>query len=290
MRYLLYILLLTLSVEGYSQIGMLLVGGTGAPEELLLDLYPGAAAAYAMNKLDKDYAGSCIRVRRSSDSAEQDIGFSGVDLDESSLTAFCSGTNCFVKTWYDQSGNGKNATQTTAASQPKIYDSSTGVVHENSIAALQFDGSNDRFSVTIPSPLTMGGGSLFWVLSRATTGIFSLNLGDITSSSYPLAWFNNNTMYERFGTSLNIESGQMQTGQLLLSVVRRSSTTGIYVNSGLIDNNANTSLNTSAYAFLGYTGGVYHNGKKQSIILYPSDQSANRAAIETIINDYYSIY
>ena len=35
---------------------------------------------------------------------------------------------------------------------------------------------------------------------------------------------------------------------------------------------------------------IYYDGNMQEIILYTSDQSANRAAIETNINDYYTIY
>jgi hypothetical protein len=90
----------------------------------LLDNYPGAVAAYSLRKLDKDYTGDAIRVRRASNNTEQDIGFdANGDLDTSALATFCSGTDGFVKTWYDQSGNGNDATQTTTSAQPKIYDS-----------------------------------------------------------------------------------------------------------------------------------------------------------------------
>jgi len=80
----------------------------------LLDLYPSAAAAYSVRKLRTAYTGSAIRVRRSSDNTEQNIGFTALgNLDDSALTTFCSGTNGFVTTWYDQSGNANNAVQTT---------------------------------------------------------------------------------------------------------------------------------------------------------------------------------
>ena len=80
----------------------------------LLADYPGASAAYSLRLLDTNYTGSAIRVRRASDNAEQDIGFdSNGDLDTTALATFCSGTDGFVKTWYDQSGSGNDATQTT---------------------------------------------------------------------------------------------------------------------------------------------------------------------------------
>jgi hypothetical protein len=57
-------------------------------QSLLLDLYPGAAAAYSLRKLRNAYSGSAIRVRRSSDNAEQDINFVGGDLDTNSMLDF----------------------------------------------------------------------------------------------------------------------------------------------------------------------------------------------------------
>ena len=44
----------------------------------LLDTYPNAAAAYSVRKLRTAYTGSAIRVRRSSDNAEQNIGFTAL--------------------------------------------------------------------------------------------------------------------------------------------------------------------------------------------------------------------
>ena len=86
---------------------------------LLLDTYTGAAAAYSLRKLRTLYTGDAIRVRRSSDNTEQDIGFStySVSLDTVSLLAFAGTGDAFVKTWYDQSGNSNDATQTTTVNQ-----------------------------------------------------------------------------------------------------------------------------------------------------------------------------
>jgi hypothetical protein len=62
-------------------------------EPLLLDTYSNAAAAYSFRKLSNYYAGSSIRVRRSSDNAEQDIGFAGKNLDTTSLASFAGYQN-----------------------------------------------------------------------------------------------------------------------------------------------------------------------------------------------------
>lgn len=61
------------------------ISGAGA---YLLDQFGGAAAAYSLRRLSSSYGGPAIRVRRSLDNAEQDIGFQGKDLDEPSLMNF----------------------------------------------------------------------------------------------------------------------------------------------------------------------------------------------------------
>ena len=108
----------------------------------LLDLYPNASGAYSLRKLRSAYAGNCIRVRRSSDNAEQDFGFSSNVLNTASLLSFCGAGNGFIVTWYDQSGNSRDVTQTTAADQPQIVAS--GVLNTvNSKASINFNGSSN---------------------------------------------------------------------------------------------------------------------------------------------------
>jgi Alpha-L-arabinofuranosidase B, catalytic len=62
--------------------------GGGSATTPLLDTYGGAAAAFSLRKLSSTYGGSAVRVRRSLDNSEQDIGFSGDNLDETALQAF----------------------------------------------------------------------------------------------------------------------------------------------------------------------------------------------------------
>jgi len=97
----------------------------GAPRRPLLSI-AGASAAYSLRRLGL-YNGPAIRVRRSSDNAEQDIGFTAAgDLDTVALLAFVGVNSGFVTTWYDQSGNAHHAIQATAAQQPRIVNA--GVV------------------------------------------------------------------------------------------------------------------------------------------------------------------
>ncbi|WMW77321.1 putative Ig domain-containing protein [Flavobacterium sp. 20NA77.7] len=80
-----------------------------------------ATAAYSLRRLSPSYIGNAIRVRRSSDNTEQDIGFDGSgNLNQTSLISFVGSSNGYVTIWYDQSGNARNVLQSTIANQPQI--------------------------------------------------------------------------------------------------------------------------------------------------------------------------
>lgn len=101
------------------------------------------SAAYSTRLLRTAYNGFCLRVRRSLDNAEANVAFnasskrisansavtiaaagsSGLSVGATmSFSAFYNGTSCFVTTWYDQSGNGRDAVQNTNNSQPRIVN------------------------------------------------------------------------------------------------------------------------------------------------------------------------
>lgn len=90
----------------------------------ILDTYTTASAAYSTRRLTASYTGSLLRVRRA-DGTEQDIGYDADGhLDESAISTFAGGTACTVATWYDQSGNGNDLTNTNVSAQPQIYTGS----------------------------------------------------------------------------------------------------------------------------------------------------------------------
>lgn len=90
---------------------------------LLLNNYP-ATVAYSLQRL-KGNATKSIRVRRSSDNDETDIGFTGYLLDQNALTSFCGAGDGYVTKLYEQmtNGSGANFVQSTAGSQPRIVSS-----------------------------------------------------------------------------------------------------------------------------------------------------------------------
>jgi hypothetical protein len=286
---------------------------------LLLDAVPGAAAAYSLRQLSNAYTGPVVTVRRSSDDAEAD--FKASEIDDGTLTAFCGAGDGFVKTWFDQSGHGNDASQGTAAAQPKIVDSGT-LVTEGGKAALEFDGTNDYLSAQSASD---------WVFfhSQDASSFFAARVG---STSNPDA------IYEILSTSL-ISAGSIGTdifyddraasgksdafritisngggfpaaaempnkvtpnSQSLFSVVTRptepvaasrilafvdgADAGAANVNTGGVSESAPVGpLHIGRAA----GGGSNLSGTISEIIIYPSDQSANRERIEGDLAWYY---
>lgn len=97
----------------------------------------GCSAAYSTRLLRSNYYGPMVRVRRSTDNAEQDFygdtfGKLGIRIYGSgtSLTSWLGAATGHVVILYDQSGNVRNVTQTTNANQPTI--SSSGITYSGS--------------------------------------------------------------------------------------------------------------------------------------------------------------
>jgi hypothetical protein len=124
---------------------------------------------YSMRKQRTAYAGSCLRVRRSSDSTEQDIGFTGAGfLDVSAMLTFVGAGSGFIRTWYDQSAGGNHIGQATAANQPRIVNS--GVYD----GAIVFDATND-YLITVNNSGTPTGSTAYLrhgLTASATTQVY----------------------------------------------------------------------------------------------------------------------
>jgi hypothetical protein len=268
----------------------------------LLDTYSGAAAAYsAARRLSSTYTGSLIRVRRSSDNAEQDIGYtSGNILDESALTSFVGAGNGFVTTWYDQSGNGNNETQSTAADQPRIVNSGT-IDKMNSVPTIYFSGGlggSFLSSSNYMSGSTTGSVFAFTAVdSDPSVGFGSGHFISTIQQSGQAAHcpFSDGNIYESFGTNSRKSAGNPTaslTTPHLYSVVSQLNDYKIYIdNTQFYSTTSNTVSFPNTILVGKSTDGktsYNYNGKLSELILYPS--SPDRTGINTNMNSFYSIY
>jgi hypothetical protein len=110
-------------------------------------------AAYGLRDLNPRQNDFAIRVRRSSDNAEQDIGFDlNGELDRTALLDFVgrdASNKGFVTRWYDQSGNGRDMVQADLAKQGVIVDGGLVVTRADGSVGISFNngrnGANNDF-------------------------------------------------------------------------------------------------------------------------------------------------
>ena len=248
--------------------------------------YPNASTAYSVRQLNNNATVS-MRVRRAvAPFDEQDIGFVNGDLDEAAIVAFGGSDALTVSAWYDQSGNQRHATQIAPNSQPQIYNGAA-VLTENGRPAVQFDGSNDYLSLTSTAVTN----SVCQILvSVYDTSVSSLKM---PLGGGPTTWWQH---YSANRIRINTTSGQvifasgLSNGTQYLGFMNGNSgaytfhLNGTSKFSGTVGNwyidTIGRGLNSNTYAF---------NDPIQEVILYESEKSSSRTAIEDDIMTYYQI-
>ena len=258
---------------------------------LLLDLYPDAATAYSLRKLRTAYSGSAVRVRRSSDNTEQDIGFVGNDLDTTALTTFCGAGNGFVTTWYDQSGNARNAINTTQVAQPIIV--SGGLINvNNGKPSIYFNGVAN---VLVVNPFTIVDPNLNFTVIIATKVIAPTNnkwIFNVANASTRRVNLTSDGRYTILNPSTVGKSISITPNSNNLFFVENTPQT-LYTNNILATGAlSNTGINDLRFTIGGIFTSTTLNSEidLQEFIIYPINQSNNRTDIQNIINTYYCIY
>ena len=266
----------------------------------LLDTYSGAAAAYSLRLLDSSYVGSAVEVYNGSSYA--DIGFNVFgELDTVALAAHCGSNDGFVSKWYDQSGNSNDATQTTTANMPKIYDGTTGVVTENGKPAVEFlDNADSLFSTSATAFNSVLQNELYCVASYGT-----INVGNQYAAGVQIGGSTRGVMIGTNSSGDDIRYHCQGNGFETATGGTISVDTQI-LHGGTYDgttrharlNGASVGTNTDAEGT--GTADVYFIGKHPSLaagtdkkvqefIIYAS-YNGNEANIEDNINTFYNIY
>jgi hypothetical protein len=260
--------------------------GGAAPFVGLLDLYPNAAAAYSLRKLRAAYTGAAVRIRRSSDNAESDIGFLNNEFDSAAAQTFCGAGNGFVTTWYDQSGNTNNITNATAAQQPQIVSSgSVLVVGGKPYADLTGENLSRTLSSSIAQPATIfligknnpTGATVGSIFSTGATSTNNIEIGTRTDINRTVI-FNNATP----AVNALLITPANQTAYYALingasSAIDVNGTTGTGLTTATLDRIViGSGPNWGACA-----------GYAQELIVYASNQSSNKAAILSEQRTYY---
>ena len=278
-----------------------------APAGLLLDDYPSTGAAYSLRKL-RNAQTDCMVVRRASNNDTLLIGFVGDYADTAAMKTFCSGTNCFVRRWYDQSGQGLDATQTTDANQPQVIASGALIRFNGTPCISIVDASGTAFTQHMVIPLWHTA-SATNVWSFAVTGVptgsslnFSLFLnsdpgdrGFILAHGATTAYSPFRTFTNRGGTFRGPAQFTVTLGTTYLRVDQANRTNlNIWVNSvaGTSATDSNVDFTMPTNYVMGNTPIIdsRNNLRVIEMIFYPTDQSSNRTTIQSNINSFYNIY
>ncbi len=170
----------------------------------------------------------------------------------------------YVTTWYDQSGNRNNATQTSTSSQPKIVDGVNGIIRMNNKPVLRFDGTDDQLvSNSFNNPTNS---TAFFVASRLA----------------------NNQSFMARSTNYAILGSPDLFNSYYLNRSNTAATTGGDTKNSL---NLYTAIRTSAInstlAIGAGSAGNFLNGNVAELIIYDGNKLSNRTNIENNLRDYY---
>ena len=289
---------------------------SGQPSAIpILDTYPNAKVGYSLRLLSSDYTGFCIRVRRSSDNAEQDIGFDGNELDTSSLLSFCGVNSGYVTTWYNQKNTGDNLNNSTAIYQPLIVLNGA-LQMVNGKPAIYGDANATLYAGNTTTFKFMHDGSIkSCVLSVLKTNIdisplrFFYLTGTSGGTSVEV---NNNFRSNQFrqrtknGTVSidNNDSASANAQQTIFQTYDVANPTPQEKMSWSINNGTDVKNNTSSFtpstanstrrlSVLNYYASVVGfglNGFLQEFIIWDFDYSADKEDINTDVNNHYEIY
>jgi hypothetical protein len=219
-----------------------------------------------------------------------------------------------VTTFYDQSGNGNNATNATATQQPLVVSGGT-LVEENGKAAIDFDGVDDELedaTVSIDSTAysaymvanTTGNTSRSLFRQRELGGygaVEGVSFFELSNVDQLQATF----IDDGAGNAVAIVGASVSDGQHLLSTEFTTSSAALYVDgtsTGTHDSveAGSTPLASVSLPYINIGGARFSrpwSSTIQEIILFDSDQSANRGTVTTgggtliqgNINEYFEI-
>jgi len=133
------------SIYDKSNAGETLLSGGGF--EGFLNKFSGASLGLSLVLLVANYLGFCIRVRRSSDNTELDIGFVNGILDTASLLDFVGSGNGFVSIIYEQIA-GNNFIQNTASLQGQIVSNGSVILKGEKPCILRSANDNGGYLST----------------------------------------------------------------------------------------------------------------------------------------------
>ena len=195
-------------------------------------------------------------------------------------TVQVQGDTGFVSKWYDQSGNTNHAVQTTPANQPTIVEGGSLVT-----GGIDFDGVDDYLDFS-NIPLS----DVFSIFNNSNIAQAGSILGLSSSNSDYIRVLTSDLEVRVGATTNSFDFANPSPG--LKTIIRdagddiRAFINGVESSTGSISNNGASEFNR-----IGARNSALNpaDGTFAELIIYDTDQSDNRTAIEANIGEYYGI-
>ena len=265
-----------------------------------LDTYTGASAAYSIRLLRTAYTGPIMRVRRTSDNVEADVGFDSNNefgltspisntSDAQSYTDFAdfvghtgTPTIAYVRYWYDQTGNGNHGDQANEALQCNVYIS-------GAIPILNGKPVLDPTFGSSQMPTGLAADTSYKVFSVSSTygSADHVFLGTNNSADYFLAIqpsSTNTALFSNGGASVRRNGATYS-----LTGKTRGDLFTDFTGQHLLYSDHDVTTTAGRTLQLGYTSGL-RMLQSQEVIIYPSTSTHTVSDIEDNQNAYFGIY
>lgn len=271
----------------------------------LLDNYANAQVAFSLRKLRAAYTGSAIRVENGS-GTQADIGFdSNGDLDTASLALHVGSGTGLVVTLYDQSGNGRDATQSTQSLLPRITISGT-LQTVNGKPAIYFDDDRLDTSAFSPNP---NGAYNFAVVNQYDSVTSGMGTANSWSSTSTLQNYQHNllaTSKLRFGVRYSDgafprpdSTGTFSNNTQIISTATFATGTCVAYYNGTqesdkfsqsLTGNPNNNSQITRLGQMSHNGLLPLRGYIQEVIVFSNSTALDADALSTDINTYYGAF
>lgn len=238
-------------------------------------------------RLLTSYTGPLIRVRRSSDNAEQNIGATGTgSLDTSSLLTFVGAGDGRVVTLYDQAGS-NNYTQATAINQPLIVASGSLRTDDGTTPAIYFGTSVEFLASSAWSGSAVSAYYVARVTDDPTTSYIGALVGDVgTAAATDTFPFTDGNVYYGLASNARKSCGNPTpalNAAFLATCVSASANWNLRVNSAAFYSTGTNTVGLGAAPRMGGTTLYAGQGWLRECVYYSAAHSSTEwAGIEPV--------
>ena len=279
------------TVMGFSGSAVSQEGGGGGEPTQETIIAQSSRMTFSFRLLNADYVGNCVRLRRVSDQAESNFGFSGGYLDTAAVESWAAGASLRMVTWFDQSGNGNNATNGTATVQPTFqitsgvaYYLGTGTQYLETVEINVFMTGNPYFCNAVLYPTSTGRNYFMGSLSNigGTSGNSIIHNGIRSNVRVDHNHWANDSNYSTTITANVLQIHQIEFNNPGSEYTLNGTSLGTRTNPTALDDNA--MLTVGRGSAWGTIGSIYewilHSGATSTL---PDD-------VTTMMNNYYGVF